>query len=343
MTDIKIIRTSLSDVAAILKEYSEIFIVYDKKVSWVVERLGINARASLAIDAAEDNKCMDTVMAIDRWLMENGANRDALVLGVGGGITTDIVGFAASIYKRGVRFAFLPTTLLAQVDAAIGGKNGVNLDSFKNMIGVIRQPEVTIICAETLESLPYGQIVSGAAELLKTFIISNKEHSYEVSVKILSEVSASEDKAAAMQQCHTQFQNVVAAAAAVKAGVAGRDPEEHGERRFLNLGHTFAHAIEKLSDEKIGHGAAVSMGIVLAARLSESLGLAEKGFAGKIESDFRKSGLPTECPFRTEDFADAMKKDKKAEGQIVHFVLPIAIGEVRTMDLTVEDALSRLV
>ena len=261
--------------------------------------------------------------------MEQGADRKAFLLGIGGGVTTDITGFAASVYKRGVKFGFIPTTLLSQVDAAIGGKNGVNLDSFKNMVGVIRQPESTFICPEPLEALPDTQMVSGAAELLKTFIISNDNDNYFKAVDALK--SKSRD-----------LGPLVAEAAKVKAGIASRDPEEHGERRLLNLGHTFAHAIEKLSEESIGHGQAVAMGIIMAARLSEKVGTAEFGLSARLESDFKACGLPTECPFGISEMAGAMKKDKKAEGSIVHFVLPVSIGHVETRDLTVEEVVKLL-
>ncbi len=212
-----------------------------------------------SIEATEERKTLATVLEIEEWLLEKGADREAFVLGAGGGITTDLVGFAASVYKRGVRFGFIPTTLLSQVDAAIGGKNGVNLDSYKNIIGVIRQPEMTFICPEPLETLPYPQILSGAAELLKTFIINNKGNEYERAVNMLMNIHdrASEGAAeAAVLEYSETFRELIAAAAKVKAGIAGRDPNERGERRLLNLGHTFAHAIEKNSrrDRPARHG-----------------------------------------------------------------------------------------
>ena len=139
----------------------------------------------MLIDAAECLKTMDTVMEICTWLLEQGADRDALVLAIGGGITSDMVGFAASIYKRGVRFAYVPTTLLAQVDAAIGGKTGVNLENYKNILGVIRQPEFTYLCPHALESLSQRDFLSGEAEVLKTFIIED-EGNYEKAVALFS-------------------------------------------------------------------------------------------------------------------------------------------------------------
>lgn len=349
MTDIKIIQCPLGQAAARIKTLAreagcgdEIFIVHDSNVADIVDRLGLEAQGVLDIDATEEMKSFETVMAINSWLMDLGADRHAFVLGIGGGITTDMTGFAASIYKRGVKFVFLPTTLLAQVDAAIGGKNGVNLDSFKNIMGVIRQPEATIICPEVLETLPFSQIASGAAELLKTFIIDDSSNSYDKAVNLLTQVCEAEDKKAELKRQARQFQALIAAAAQVKAGIAGRDPNEHGERRFLNLGHTFAHAIEKNSNERIGHGAAVSMGMLLAARLAENLGIARQGLAAGLEADFIACGMQTRCPYSIESMAEAMKKDKKAQGDIIHFVLPVKIGEVITRDLTVEEAVEAL-
>lgn len=335
-SSINIIHCSISETGERISD-SAIFIVCDRNVSWVVEKTGVKPVAVLAIEADEQAKSLDTVLEIDRWLMEQGADRNAFVLGIGGGITTDMVGFAASVYKRGVRFGFIPTTLLSQVDAAIGGKNGVNLDSYKNMIGVFRQPEMTFICPEPLETLPYSQIVSGAAELLKTFIIDNEGGNYEKAVALLSEIQGKPFNAYS-----EALNDLVAAAAMIKAGIAGRDPEEHGERRLLNLGHTFAHAIEKKSGESISHGNAVAMGIIMAARLAERTGLAESGFAGQLEKGFKASGLPVECPFVIQELADAMKKDKKADGDIIHFVLPFGIGHVETRDFNTDQVVKLL-
>ena len=317
----------------------QLFIVCDQNVRNLAEMIGIEADGIFEIDATEDNKDISTVVEINRWLMENGADREALLLGIGGGITTDMTGFAASVYKRGIRFAFVPTTLLSQVDAAIGGKTGVNLDSYKNMIGVIRQPEVVFICPEPLETLPYPQIVSGAAELLKTFIIDNSKGLYQKAVETLSSIREADGNISGYSSA---LNYLIAEAAQVKAGIAGRDPFEKGERRLLNLGHTFAHAIEKMSDEKISHGEAVSMGIILAARFSEIKNLAKKGFADSLKTDFEACGMPVDCPFKVRELTTAMRKDKKAEGDIVHFVLPFEVGHVETRDLGPEEVASLL-
>ena len=340
---INIVHCGISEVGKYLKgsvmegcsTVSRVFVVCDRNVRRLAERIGFEADGIFELDATEGNKDFSTVVEIDRWLMEQGADRNALVLGIGGGITTDMTGFAASVYKRGVRFAFIPTTLLSQVDAAIGGKNGVNLDSYKNMIGVIRQPEAVFICPEPLETLPYRQIVSGASELLKTFIIDNSKGLYEEAVKTLSAIRQAGGDISGYSQ---SLNSLIAEAAMIKAGIAGRDPFEKGERRLLNLGHTFAHAIEKLSGEKIPHGEAVSIGIVLAARLAGKLGLAETCLSDRLEADFKACGMPVICPFEVGELTGAMRKDKKAEGNIIHFILPSGIGDVSVKDMTPGEA-----
>lgn len=284
-------------------------------------------------------------MEICRRLLENNADRNALLLGIGGGITTDIAGFAASIYKRGIRFAFVPTTLLAQVDAAIGGKTGVNFLGYKNMIGVIRQPEFTFECPEALDTLPYRDFVSGSAEMLKTFVIENKDGNYEKAVRVFAEIHNSEDRNTAIRNRRQELMELVNAAAEVKAGVVGRDMFEQNERRKLNLGHTFGHAIEKQANSQgsgvdISHGEAVAIGIAIAVKLSERLGICSyKNLSDKIIKDLSSCGLPVESPFDIKLLGEAIKKDKKAESDIVHFLLVKDIGEVLVKDLEPDKAI----
>jgi len=325
---------TLAEVAPLLEGEEEIFLVYDENVSWAAaEVIGAvpGVRGSIAIDASEQGKTMDTVLLLCRSLLEAGADRKALVLAVGGGITTDLAGFAASIYKRGVRYANIPTTLLGQVDAAIGGKTGVNLDAYKNMLGVIVQPQFTFLCADTLKTLPERDFRSGVAELLKTFLLSDAVR-YGRAVRSLS-------------RGRRGLQGLILGAARVKARIVGADPYEHGERRKLNLGHTFAHAIEHEAQRRgddITHGEAVSMGILLAARLSEALGLAENGLAERLKADFGACGLPVDCPYPAGDLAEAMARDKKAEGDAVAFVLPVRPGTVAIRPLDPHEILESL-
>ena len=308
-------------------ENKSIYVIYDRNVEAFALKLA-EGRPSLAIIADEAHKTMDTVLGICRWLLAQGANRDAIVWAVGGGVTTDLVGFAASIYKRGVRYANYPTTLLSQVDAGVGGKTGVNLDSYKNMIGVTKFPIYTRILPEVLATLPARELRSGAAEMLKTFIIENKGDNYEKAVKVLSEPKI--DFAA--------LAPLIEAAAAVKRKIVEQDPYEENLRRCLNLGHTYAHAIEWYQHthptaDPMTHGEAVAVGMVQAALLSERLGLCKAGLAEKIRKDLQACGLPTELPCPEAELEAALWKDKKAEKGIIHFVLIKKIGKVIIKDL----------
>lgn len=348
---------TVAEVAPYLAGYRAVYVVYDELVAGFIPSLaGLpNVRGTKPIRATESDKDMNTVLDICRWLLEDGADRYAMLLAVGGGITSDMVGFAASIYKRGIRFAYIPTTLLSQVDAAIGGKTGVNMDSYKNMIGVINQPDFTYECPEVLGTLPYREFVGGSAEMLKTFIIENGScgngnpadsdgsncdgGNYAKAVRVLSAIHASADRPAAIEAHRQELLDLVHAAAAVKAGVVSRDQFEKGERRKLNLGHTFAHAIEKEAGYAISHGEAVAIGMIMAAEMSDRLGLTDGACANALREDFIACGLPVESPFAKEKLAAAMEKDKKAENGTMHFVLMTGIGDVIIKDMKVSEAL----
>ena len=304
-----------------------IYVIYDRNVEEFALKLA-DGRPARAIIADEEHKTMDTVLDLCRWLLAQGANRDALVWAVGGGVTTDLVGFAASIYKRGVRYANYPTTLLSQVDAGVGGKTGVNLDGYKNMLGVTKFPVYTRILPEVLRTLPERELRSGAAEMLKTFIIEDKGGRYEKAVKILSAEQIDFDDLAPL----------IEAAAAVKRRIVEQDPYEENLRRCLNLGHTYTHAIEWYQHthgeaDPMTHGEAVAVGIVQAALLSERLGVCKPGLADKLRADLQACGLPTELPCPEEELESAIWKDKKAEKGIIHFVLIKKIGKVIIKDL----------
>lgn len=331
-----------------------IFVVCDRNVETLARSLA-PGRPLLAITADEEHKDMDTVLGICRWLLECRADRDAVVYAVGGGVTTDMAGFAASIYKRGVRYVNYPTTLLCQVDAGIGGKTGVNLDGYKNILGVINFPLETRILPQALETLPERELRSGAAEMLKTFIIKDGGN-YRKAVEALSRKKIDLDELAPL----------VEAAADVKREIVAKDPTEKGLRRVLNLGHTFAHAIEwyqhghtrpaaAAADRRTSgqtghenpsatapaaagsapysHGEAVAIGIIQAARISEELGIAARGLAERLAEDFRACRLPVELPCRAQLLEQAIWKDKKAEHGIIHFVLIEDIGTVIIKDL----------
>ena len=364
---------SLRDLTSCLEPYRSIYAVVDGNVAQKCPGIGQlteilknrNAKIKL-IESSEEGKTLETVMDVCAWLLENGADRDAMILAVGGGITTDMVGFASCIYKRGVRFAYVPTTLLSQVDAAIGGKTGVNFDKYKNILGIIRQPAFTYMCPQILESLPQRDFLSGVAEMLKAFIIEDNGN-YQKAADLFFDISSEyhvevmmygKDEKQAWTEIlkkHRQtLSGLISAAARVKAGVVSRDQFEKDERRKLNLGHTFAHAIETLAQreameaeiqqrlpEGVTHGEAVAMGMVLAAKLADRYYRNDRNdpteLEAKISNDLWDCNIPCYCPYSIEEMAQIMKKDKKAEGGKIHFVLPKAIGEVEIVSLTVDE------
>ena len=365
---------SLRDLTSCLEPYKSIYAVIDGNVAQKCPATGQlteilknrNAKIKL-IETSEEGKTLETVMDICAWLLENGADRDAMILAVGGGITTDMVGFASCIYKRGVRFAYVPTTLLSQVDAAIGGKTGVNFDKYKNILGIIRQPAFTYMCPQLLESLPQRDFLSGVAEMLKTFIIEDNGN-YQKAADLFFDISSEyhvevmmygkDEKQAwaeILKKHRRTLSGLISAAARVKAGVVSRDQFEKDERRKLNLGHTFAHAIETLAQresveqddaqqrlpEGVTHGEAVAMGMVLAAKLADRYYRNDRNdpteLEAKISNDLWDCNIPCYCPYSIEEMAQIMKKDKKAEGGKVHFVLPKAIGQVEVVALTVDE------
>lgn len=355
-----LIDNDFSHLEEEISRCSKVFAVMDGSVAAdcpvsqsLAELFSRKSVPGMLIEASEQSKTIETVLEICEWLLEQGADRDALVLAIGGGVTSDVVGFAAAIYKRGVRSAYVPTTLLSQVDASIGGKTGVNFKNYKNILGVIRQPEFVFLCPQMLKSLPRREFLSGGAELLKTFILADEE-SYEMAVKWLSgyaRCESDEERSDYIDQCSKELVTLIHNAAKVKSEIVSRDQFEKGERRKLNLGHTFAHAIETLARRKgydITHGEAVSMGILLAAELADKYkeedmsnepnrGLAV-GLAQKLDGDFMSCGLPIACPFKVKDMAEIMRKDKKAVASEIHFILPFDVADVRDVKMTPEKA-----
>lgn len=322
------ISSDFSGLDALIPQGRRVFVVIDSNLK---PFFGLFERYELIpIQTSEKVKTLATVEYIIEQLLDRGADRSSFLVGVGGGITTDLCGFAASVYKRGIRFGFVPTTLLAQVDASIGGKNGVNFHAYKNMVGTITQTEWIYICTDALRTLSPREFRAGIAEVLKTFILFDAEY-YRKAVDYFARMEAHLRKAGTCcgGECvygQEELTEIIRKTALYKCAVVERDAFEKGERRLLNLGHTFAHAIEK--NCPIMHGEAVAIGLVLAAGVSERLGLAPAGLAVGLAEDLKKVGLPTQSPVAIGVLLEALEKDKKVEGDAIHFILPRAVGEV---------------
>ena len=268
----------------------------------------------VALPPGEGSKSIDIVQRVYARLVAAEFDRDALILGVGGGVVTDLAGFVAATYLRGIACGFAPTTLLAQVDAAIGGKNGVDLGGYKNLVGTIRQPSFVLVDPSVLASLPDRERRSGLAEVVKAAAIG------DAALFALLEERAEELVAGGGED----LAEVVAKAVAVKVGVVARDEVEAGERRVLNFGHTLGHAVELVCG--VPHGEAVAVGMAVAARLSVARGrlLGEEG--RRLVRLLERLGLPTAAGGDARAVAEAIRKDKKRRGEAVRFVLLDRIG-----------------
>lgn len=292
-----------------IKSYYEDFLK-DKKV--------------IVIQAGEANKTLATMEYIYEELIEFGADRKSFIVGFGGGLVTDVAGFSASTFMRGISFGFIPTSLLAMVDASIGGKNGVNHNRFKNMIGTFNQPDFVLIDKNFLQTLPDDEYISGIGEALKHFLINNKEQYFDFIANhkvYLDKTKVTDDF------LYNQ--------AKVKVEIVNKDEKESGERKKLNFGHTFGHAIEKLSGIK--HGFAVSIGMVIAAKISNKLGLLSQNEVDDIIEGLKISGLPVETNIAKKDIIQAMYKDKKKDGDNIDFIALKGIGNAKIIKMKINE------
>jgi 3-dehydroquinate synthase len=277
------------------------------------------------IGTGEKIKTLDTVQYIYKKLVDREIDRSCFIVGIGGGIVCDITGFVASTYMRGLPFGFVSTTLLSQVDASVGGKNGVNFQGYKNMIGVFNQPSFVICDPGMLKTLPKKELLCGFAEIVKHTAIGDRAH-FDFLEKHCKEALELDEEVIA---------RLVNDSMIVKSSIVQRDEKEKGERRKLNFGHTYGHALEKTIG--IPHGEAVSIGMVVAANLSVRRNLLQKAEAEKIRQLLDRLHLPTKTTANKEKIWDAIKKDKKKEGQGIHFVLLKTIGEAVIEEISLKD------
>lgn len=269
----------------------------------------------------EQYKTLATVARLYEMFLDGELGRADTVLALGGGIIGDIAGFAAATFMRGVRFVQLPTTLLAMVDASVGGKTGVDLPRGKNLVGAFKQPQAVLIDPDVLATLPAEELRSGMAEVIK--------HGLIAAPHLLPGLEAG--------TC-TIGQSHIAEALRVKIAVVEEDPFEQGRRAVLNLGHTLAHGLERLSGYTMRHGEAVSIGMVAAARISRALGRSDPTLVAYIESLLTGWKLPVRCPpYKVDAIFEAMAHDKKKRGKSLRWVLPRAVGEVEIVENVPEE------
>ena len=278
---------------------------------------------TIIIKAGEFHKNQSTVDDVINQMIELGADRKTTLIGVGGGVITDMAGYIAGVYMRGIAFGFVPTSILAMVDACIGGKNGVDVGVYKNMVGLIRQPSFLLYDYSLLKSLPKQEWINGFAEIIKHAAIKDA-----AMFKLLEQHSIKN-----FQSNAALLNKLIQRNAMLKAKVVQDDEWENGDRKLLNFGHTLGHAIE--NDYQLPHGFAISVGMVIAAHISEPY----TGFAAteKLVAVLKKYGLPTFLQFNADKALQNMMKDKKRFKKELHYVLLEKIGKAIVKPLTIEE------
>jgi 3-dehydroquinate synthase len=286
---------------------------------------------TIVLKPGEEFKVQVTVDAVIEELIGMEADRKTTLIGVGGGVITDITGYAASVYMRGIPFGFIPTSILALVDASIGGKNGIDVGPYKNMVGVIRQPKFLLHDLVFLNSLPENEWENGFAEIIKHACIKDAAMFRELESSSLKTYQNRK-----VSVCELVQRNVI-----IKSKVVQKDEFEKGERRLLNFGHTLGHALE--NQYELSHGQAISIGMAYACYISEQLcGFRE---TERVIRTLNKYNLPTEFSFDKQKVFDVMKMDKKRERKELNYILLEKIGKgvVKQLPLkTLEKIISKL-
>ncbi len=324
--------TSLNQFLA-EKKYSKVFFLVDESsekycLPLLIEKLEITDYDLIEVTSGEENKNIDFCIGIWRMLIDFGADRNSLLVNVGGGVITDMGGFAASTFKRGIDFVQIPTTLLSQVDASVGGKTGIDMDHLKNIIGTFAQPKAVFIDTNFLKTLPQRQLISGFAEMLKHGLIADHDYFY-----LLKEASP-----------ETVDAELIHRSIAIKNNVVLQDPEEKGLRKILNFGHTVGHAVESFSLQNgknpLSHGEAIAVGMICEAYLStQKTGLSENELAEIVQTfqkfyekhTIKEASLPA--------LIELMKSDKKNTSGQINCSLLTQIGQCAIDSFCTEEEL----
>jgi 3-dehydroquinate synthase len=311
-----------ASIADLIKD-ANVIVITDENV-FSHHAVKLSAFPVIKVAAGEEHKNQATVDFIIGQLIKLGAHKNTFLIGVGGGVVTDITGYVAAVYMRGIKFGLVPTSILAMVDAAIGGKNGIDVGVYKNMVGTILQPEFIFYDYAFLETLPVKEWVNGFAEIIKHACIKD-----ELLFRVLEKYSLHE-----YQTDKTLIADLIEENVEIKTSVVVCDEFEKGDRKLLNFGHTIGHAIENLHG--IPHGHAVSIGMVAACNLSVQLNHFHADDAAKIVRLLARYHLPVDVETDHKKVFEVLKMDKKRQGEGVQFILLNKIGnaEIKYIDLT---------
>jgi 3-dehydroquinate synthase len=283
-------------------------------------------RPTLVVPSGEDQKSLSNLEDMVFRLLAFGADRGSFLLGVGGGVICDLTGFLASVFMRGIPFAFVPTTLLAQVDASIGGKNGVNCGPFKNMVGTFNQPQFVLTDPQFLSTLPDMEFANGLAECIKHACICSAAYFDWIETNLEG----------ILQRDRALLEVLILESVRIKCDIVSRDPLEKGERKLLNFGHTYGHAIEKLNG--LAHGQAVSLGMVMANELALKRKMLDPSAEQRVIRLLDKAGLPTDTGLLDRERLLALvRNDKKKREDQIAFILLNSIGQAVIEKIVLHD------
>jgi len=295
--------------------------LYGNELEKYLLKNGFNT-AFAVIKAGEKSKNINTVLELYKFLNQTGLSRKDIIIAMGGGVVGDITGFVAATYMRGIPYIQLPTTLLAMIDSSIGGKTGIDLPYGKNLAGAFYQPEAIVTDPEFLRTLPDAVVNDGIAEAIKYGLIYDKE--------IFDTLGKDYDDKA--------LRKIIESSVIIKSKIVEEDEKESGLRMILNFGHTFGHAIEKsMNFQGIMHGAAVGIGMVIASKIGEQMGITPQGTYLKIKEVLEKHGLPTMTAVKKKDIFKAICSDKKRDCDNINLVLLKDIGKAVTEKISIQE------
>ncbi len=314
---------SFSQLENLVSKQNAIIITDDNIASLYKEKF--KDWKAIVIKAGEENKQQHTVDGIITELIKLQADRDSIIIGIGGGVITDIAGYAACVYMRGIKFGFIPTSILAMVDAAVGGKNGVDVGIYKNLVGVIKHPEFLLYDYSFLKTLPDEEWINGFAEIIKHACIKDAAMFTMLRDNSIESFKNSQEKTADLIK-----KNVL-----LKYNIVAGDEFEKGERKLLNFGHTLGHAVE--NSYQLPHGSAISFGMMAACTISEKLNNFSPSEKDKLKILLQQYHLPVDLQFDKEKVWQVLLMDKKKSGTNMNFILLDSIGKAIIKAIPIDD------
>ena len=317
---------SISKIKKIVGSAKTIFIT-DENV-FAAQKKQFKNRETIVLKAGEEFKNQATVNSVIERLIQMEADRKTILVGIGGGVVTDITGYVASIYMRGVAFGFVPTSLLAMVDASIGGKNGIDVGVYKNMVGVIRQPSFLLFDSSLLQTLPDDEWKNGFAEIIKHASIKDAAMFKELE----------QNDFTSYQEKRKDLNGLIQKNVLLKTRVVQQDEFEKGDRKLLNFGHTLGHALE--NQYKFSHGQAISIGMAYASSLSEKINAFKN--AERVVLLLNKYGLPTFTQFNKDKVINVLRMDKKKTKDNINFILLEKIGKATIKEISIQQLYENL-